>query len=129
MTDLLETLDEQDRLREAVGDYFPWSLDNDDDPCGDVYTDTLGDLVFLSDDKKDGKFILHAVNNSAAIAKECRRLTAENELLRGQVKSLTAAVLEGKPDPVEAFRRLREISGDHWDNVDVDEFMREMRED
>lgn len=127
MTDILDTLDEQDRLRE-MADQLPWRVS-----C--AYPDT-GRIDYLSSgfavgqvNKNSRPFILAAVNDSKALCDAVRRLTAENELLRGKVKSLTAAVLEGKPDPVEAIRQLREISGDHWDNVDVDEFMREMRED
>jgi hypothetical protein len=32
-------------------------------------------------------------------------------------------------DPVKCIRALREIAGDAWDNVDVEEFFREMRGD
>ncbi len=79
MTDLLEILDELDRLRELAGGCFPWkSLKTSD---GEFCVDSVGDAVWFTHGYHRS-FVLAVVNHSKAIAEECRRLTAENEELR-----------------------------------------------
>ena len=104
MTELTpETLDELDR-----GSRGGWK-------AGEAY-DYLAWLILC------GK-------HTPALVAEVRRLSAENFMLSDQIHQLRIAVMKDKSDPVEAFRQLREISGDHWDGVDVEQFMRDHRGD